>query len=75
MVAATGFNSTLNQLAGASTTMDLILSDKAKTFQAQVRAFIGEHLPAHIKRKVKDGLLLVKEDYVSWQKILYELRS
>jgi alkylation response protein AidB-like acyl-CoA dehydrogenase len=72
MVTAAGFNSTLNQLTGASNTMDLILSNKEKAFQAQVRAFIAEHLPAHIKRKVEDGLLLVKEDYVSWQKILHK---
>jgi alkylation response protein AidB-like acyl-CoA dehydrogenase len=72
MVTAGAFNSTLNQLAGASLTMDLTLNDKESAFQTQVRAFIAEHLPAHIKRKVEDGLQLVKEDYVSWQKILYE---
>ena len=69
---AVAFNSTLNQLAHASLTMDLTLSDREKAFQTQVRAFIAARLPAHIKRKVEDGLQLVKEDYVSWQKILYE---
>jgi alkylation response protein AidB-like acyl-CoA dehydrogenase len=72
VVTAVAFNSTLNQLADASLTMDLTLSDKERAFQTQVRAFIAERLPVHIKRKVEDGLQLIKEDYVSWQKILYE---
>ncbi|MFQ5937180.1 MAG: acyl-CoA dehydrogenase family protein [Acidiferrobacterales bacterium] len=52
--------------------MDLTLTEKETAFQEEVRAFIRDNLPAHIKHKVENGLLLVKEDYVTWQKTLYK---
>ena len=51
--------------------MDLSLSEHERAFRNEVRAFIRDNLPAPIKRKVENGLLLVKEDYVAWQKILH----
>lgn len=39
-------------------------------FRQEVRAFIGENLPADIKYKVENNLLLKKDDHVRWQTIL-----
>lgn len=50
--------------------MDLTLSAREREFQAEVRAFIADNLPADIKRKVEGGLRLVKDDMVRWQKLL-----
>jgi alkylation response protein AidB-like acyl-CoA dehydrogenase len=52
--------------------MDLTLSDDEIAFRDEVRAFVDEKLPADIARKVDEGLHLVKDDYVRWQKILFE---
>jgi len=51
--------------------MDLKLSEDERAFQAEVRAFAREHLPAETRRKVEGGLTLTKDDYVGWQKILH----
>ncbi|HEX9570307.1 MAG TPA: acyl-CoA dehydrogenase family protein [Rhodospirillales bacterium] len=50
--------------------MDLTLSPHELKFQAEVRAFIRDNLPADIKRKVEGGLRLVKDDMVRWQRLL-----
>lgn len=50
--------------------MDLTLSAGEREFQAEVRVFIEDKLPADIKRKVEDGLRLTKDDMVRWQKLL-----
>jgi alkylation response protein AidB-like acyl-CoA dehydrogenase len=50
--------------------MDLTLSAREREFQAEVRAFVRDNLPADIKRKVEGGLRLVKDDMVRWQKLL-----
>jgi len=50
--------------------MDLTLSPHELKFQAEVRAFIRDNLPADIKRKVEGGMRLVKDDMVRWQKLL-----
>ena len=50
--------------------MDLTLSPHELKFQAEVRAFIRNNLPADIKRKVEGGMRLVKDDMVRWQKLL-----
>jgi len=50
--------------------MDLTLNARERQFQADVRAFIADNLPADIKRKVEGGLRLVKDDMVRWQKRL-----
>tara|TARA_B110000503_G_scaffold85681_1_gene130390 strand:- start:1785 stop:2978 length:1194 start_codon:yes stop_codon:yes gene_type:complete len=48
------------------------LSQEEQTFQQEVREFISENLPADIKYKVDNNLLLKKNDHVRWQKILGE---
>ena len=40
-------------------------------WRLEVRAFVREHLPRELARKVELGLKLKKEDYVCWQKILF----
>jgi alkylation response protein AidB-like acyl-CoA dehydrogenase len=52
--------------------MDLNLSDDEIAFRDEVRAFVADMLPADIARKVDEGLHLVKDDYLRWQKILYD---
>jgi len=52
--------------------MELSLSSNDAAFRQEVREFIRTELPADIKSKVERGQRLVKEDYVRWQKMLYE---
>lgn len=52
--------------------MDLTLTADEQAFQAEVRAFLQSNIPPDIKRKVDLGLKIVKDDYVTWQKILHE---
>ena len=51
--------------------MELEFSDADLAFREEARAFIGDKLPAEIRRKVEQGLRLEKDDYLAWQKILY----
>ncbi|MGE0811593.1 MAG: acyl-CoA dehydrogenase family protein [Immundisolibacter sp.] len=51
--------------------MDLDFSPEDEAFRAQVRAFLDEHYPADIRRKVELGLALAKDDYVRFQRLLY----
>ncbi len=51
--------------------MDIELSEHEAAFRDEVRGFIRDNLPAHVERKVEDGLILGKDDYVAWQKILH----
>ena len=46
-------------------------SDEDVAFRSEVRAFLEAELPADIRRKVRDGTMLTRDDYVRWQKILY----
>ena len=41
-------------------------------FRAQVRQFFATRFPADIRAKVDGDVALDREDYVRWQKILYE---
>lgn len=41
-------------------------------FQSEVRAFLRAEFPADLKEKVDNNVRLSKEDYVRWQKILFE---
>ncbi|MDO9203723.1 MAG: acyl-CoA dehydrogenase family protein, partial [Hydrogenophaga sp.] len=41
-----------------------------EAFRLEVRAFVKEHLPADIRRKVELGLRLEHADYVTWFRIL-----
>ena len=52
--------------------MDIQFRDGDLAFQAEVRQFIGENLPADLRDKVQHGLHLDKEDYVFWQRKLNE---
>jgi len=52
--------------------MDLRLTEEEAAFRDAVRTFMRDHIPADVKRKVDEGLLLVKDDYVRWQKILWK---
>ncbi|MBP0629088.1 acyl-CoA dehydrogenase family protein [Cupriavidus sp. AcVe19-1a] len=50
--------------------MRLTFSPAEEAFRQEVRAFVKEHLPAGIKRKVELGLRLEHADYVTWFRIL-----
>jgi alkylation response protein AidB-like acyl-CoA dehydrogenase len=52
--------------------MDLEYSKEELTFQEEVRSFVEQKLPADIRAKMDLGLPLAKDDFVRWQKILYE---
>ncbi len=52
--------------------MEMILSQEDAAFRDEVRAFIATKLPPEIKRKIEKGIKLAKEDFVRWQKILFE---
>lgn len=52
--------------------MNVDFSEEELAFQEEVRQFIKEKYPKHIQEKVRRGLHLEKEDWVEWQKILYE---
>ncbi|HEY1638247.1 MAG TPA: acyl-CoA dehydrogenase family protein [Rhizomicrobium sp.] len=51
--------------------MDLSFSPEEEAFRAEVRAFIRENLPSHLKGKVRRGDFHTKEDYLAWHRILY----
>jgi alkylation response protein AidB-like acyl-CoA dehydrogenase len=52
--------------------MDLSFTPAEESFRAEVRAFIGDHLPAEIQDKVENGTHLTREDYDRWQRKLFE---
>lgn len=52
--------------------MDLEYSKEELAFQEEVRSFVEQKLPADIRTKMDLGLPLAKDDFVRWQKILYE---
>ncbi len=52
--------------------MALSLNAADTAFRDEVRAFIRESLPLTIKRKVETGQSLDRDDYLTWQRILYE---
>jgi alkylation response protein AidB-like acyl-CoA dehydrogenase len=52
--------------------MDLHYTREEQAFREEVRAFVRARLPRDISAKVLDHRRVVKEDYVRWQKILYE---
>src|SRR5205823_3362367 len=54
------------------TDMDLNFTAEENAFRDEVRAFVREKLPVHIRHKVMNGLRLKREDHVEWQRILYE---
>jgi alkylation response protein AidB-like acyl-CoA dehydrogenase len=52
--------------------MDLNFTPEESAFRQQVRSFMQEKLPADIRRKVLGGLIVQRDDYVRWQRILHE---
>lgn len=52
--------------------MDLNFTAEENAFRAEVRAFMRDKLPAHIRHKVTNGLRLHREDHVLWQRTLHE---
>jgi alkylation response protein AidB-like acyl-CoA dehydrogenase len=52
--------------------MALNLSAADTAFRNEVRAFVRESLPPEIKRKVETYQSLGRDDYLAWQRILYE---
>ncbi|MCH8183071.1 MAG: acyl-CoA dehydrogenase family protein [Proteobacteria bacterium] len=52
--------------------MDLTFNRDEQAFRGEVRRFVAERLPADVKHKVENGLRLEKDDYLRWQKALYE---
>ncbi len=51
--------------------MDLNYTPRELAFQDEVRAFVRANLPPAIARKVIEHKRLGKDDYVTWQQILY----
>ena len=52
--------------------MDLAFSAAEQAFREDVRRFVAERLPAHIRAKVMNGAPLLREDHVLWQRTLHE---
>ncbi|MEY4511178.1 MAG: hypothetical protein RLZZ450_3300 [Pseudomonadota bacterium] len=52
--------------------MDLEYSKEELAFRDEVRAFVAEKLPADIRAKMDHGHPVAKNDFIRWQKILYE---
>src|SRR5258707_440460 len=50
--------------------MDLRFTPDEIAFRDEVRAFFKEALPANVKKKMTEGHHLMKEDLVTWQRIL-----
>ena len=51
--------------------MDLNFSEDEQAFRQQVRGFLADHLPVSIRHKVMHGLILERDDYLNWQRILH----
>ena len=52
--------------------MDLTVTPEEAAFRREARAFVAQHLPDDIRRKVLGFLRVEREDYVRWQRILAE---
>ena len=50
--------------------MDIHFTPEELAFRSEVRAFLGQNLPADLAEKVRLGRRLAKEDHQRWQKIL-----
>jgi alkylation response protein AidB-like acyl-CoA dehydrogenase len=51
--------------------MDLNFTPEELAFRQEVRDFVATALPPDIQHKVINGLILGRDDYVRWQKILH----
>ena len=52
--------------------MNLNFTEEELAFQQEVRTFLKEKLPENIAKKSIDGLHPTKDEFIQWQKILYE---
>jgi alkylation response protein AidB-like acyl-CoA dehydrogenase len=52
--------------------MNVNLSTEELAFRDQVRKFFAEKYPAEIRFKTDNGIDLERDDFIRWQKILYE---
>ena len=52
--------------------MDLNFTSEESAFRQQVKRFMQDKLPADIRQKVLGGLIVERDDYVRWQRILHE---
>jgi pimeloyl-CoA dehydrogenase large subunit len=50
--------------------MDLRFTPEENAFRDEVRAFFKANLPDHIRRKAAEGIRYIKDDIVTWQRIL-----
>ena len=50
--------------------MDLRFTPEENAFRDEVRAFFKANLPDGIRKKAAEGIRYVKEDIVTWQRIL-----
>ncbi|MEM8982462.1 MAG: acyl-CoA dehydrogenase family protein [Pseudomonadota bacterium] len=53
--------------------MHIEFSNDEIAFRDHVRQTLADHYPADIRHKMDNAIELSKEDYVRWQKVLYEL--
>jgi alkylation response protein AidB-like acyl-CoA dehydrogenase len=52
--------------------MELTYSSEEEKFRLAVRDFVRDNLPTAIAKKIANGKRIVKDDIVTWQKILYQ---
>jgi alkylation response protein AidB-like acyl-CoA dehydrogenase len=52
--------------------MNLAFSPVELAFQQEARRFLADRFPAATREKLRNGIPLDKEDWVNWQRILYE---
>ncbi|MBK4733102.1 acyl-CoA dehydrogenase family protein [Noviherbaspirillum pedocola] len=52
--------------------MDLNFTAEETAFRQEVRSFLQEKLPEDIRRKVHNGMIVERDDYLRWQRILHE---
>jgi alkylation response protein AidB-like acyl-CoA dehydrogenase len=52
--------------------MDVSFSKEEIAFRDEVRSFLQDKYPEHIRRKQDRGIHLSREEHIEWQKVLYE---
>jgi alkylation response protein AidB-like acyl-CoA dehydrogenase len=52
--------------------MDLNFTADELAFRSEVREFAAQSLPPDIRHKVINGLILERDDYIRWQRVLHE---
>jgi alkylation response protein AidB-like acyl-CoA dehydrogenase len=52
--------------------MNIDFSPEEEALRAEIRAFLADKLPADMRHKVLNGRRLVRDDYLRWQRILFD---